>query len=82
MFTNDLKKGTRIQLRNGWYATLMDNQKGNARCADVEGFYREMGSVYAHDIMQYQDANGNWNPVEHTDKQKKCRDMNKQIFGG
>ena len=81
MQTNELKKGTRIHLRNGWKATLMDNKKGNTRLADVEGFCREIGSVYAHDIMSYQDAEGNWHNIEHTDKQLKCREMNKQLFG-
>jgi len=50
MFTNDLKKGTRIRLRNGWLATIWDNKKGNTRLAEVEGFYTEIGSVYSHDI--------------------------------
>ena len=82
MKTNELKKGTRVYLRNGWEATLMDNLKGNTRLADVEGYCREMGSVYSHDIMRYMDANGNWNDVEHTDKQKACRKMNLAMFGG
>lgn len=50
MFTNDLKKGTRIRLRNGWLATIWDNKKGNTRLAEVEGFCTEIGSVYSHDI--------------------------------
>lgn len=50
--TNDLKKGIRVQLRNGWYATVADNAKGNIRMCDVEGICREIGSVYAHDIMR------------------------------
>ena len=82
MFTNDLKKGTRIYLRNGWEATLIDNKKGNTRLADVEGFCQEMGSVYSHDIMRYQDVEGNWHDVEHTDKQKQCRKMVLSMFGG
>lgn len=70
MFTNDLKKGTRILLRNGWYATLEDNKKGNIRMATVEGIYTEMGSIYAHDIKSAL-VNGAWVTVELTDKQKK-----------
>ena len=53
--TNDLKKGTRVLLANGWYATLADNAKGNTRMATVEGFVTETGSVYAHDIVQAYD---------------------------
>jgi hypothetical protein len=81
MKTNDLKSGTRVQLRNGWFATLMDNKKGNTRLAEVEGFCTECGSVYSHDIMTYKDSNGNWDVVEHTDKQKKVRVMANALFG-
>ena len=31
MFTNDIKKGMRVQLNNGWYGTMYDNRKGNTR---------------------------------------------------
>jgi hypothetical protein len=48
--TNDLKKGDRVQLRNGWLATIEDNLKGNTRMATVEGSVTEIGSVYSHDI--------------------------------
>ncbi len=51
MKTNDLKKGDRVQLRNGWYATIADNAKGNTRIATVEGHVTETGSVYSHDIV-------------------------------
>lgn len=51
MVTNDLKKGTRILLRNGWEATLIDNAKGNTRKVNVEGYVTEVGSVYSHDIV-------------------------------
>ncbi len=50
MRTNDLKKGDRVQLTNGWYATVEDNMRGNTRLCTVEGFVTEMGSVYAWDI--------------------------------
>lgn len=70
--TNDLKKGTRIRLRNGWYATLWDNMKGNTRVANVEGFYTEAGSVYSHDIAAAE-VNGQWVMVEHTPAQLKLK---------
>ena len=76
MKTNELKKGTRIVMRNGWEGTLMDNLKGNTRMAEIEGYCTEIGSVYAHDIMRYRDAELNWHDVEHTDKQKKCKQLN------
>lgn len=51
MKTNDLKKGVRVQLRNGWMATVMDNRRGNIRDCLVEGEVTEQGSVYSHNIM-------------------------------
>jgi hypothetical protein len=54
--TNKLKKGTRVVLRNGWEAVLEDNKRGSIRMATVEGFYTEMGSIYAHDIAGYKEG--------------------------
>ena len=70
--TNDLKRGCRVQLRNGWYATIMDNMRGDTRVCDVEGFEREMGSVYSHDITRALIC-GRWENVQHTPKQLKLR---------
>jgi|TARA_R110000824_G_scaffold140404_5_gene306294 hypothetical protein len=53
MKTNELKKGARVQLRNGWQAIIWDNKKGNTRMAKVFGQYEELGSVYAHDVVAY-----------------------------
>ena len=74
MTTNEIKKGMRIALRCGWYGTMMDNLKGNTRLAEVEGIYKEMGSVYAHDIVSAM-VGGKWVTVEHTERQKKLRAM-------
>jgi hypothetical protein len=35
MFTNELKKGDMVKLRNGWKARIEDNMKGNTRLATV-----------------------------------------------
>ena len=51
MKTNEIKKGMVVKLRNGWYGIMADNMKGNTRMVDVDGLYREMGSVYSHDII-------------------------------
>jgi hypothetical protein len=75
MKTNDLKKGARITLRNGWLATIADNKKGNIRDATVEGFYTETGSVYAHDIMSVLVNGMLWVPIEHTPAQNKLREQ-------
>jgi hypothetical protein len=76
MKTNDIKKGMRFQLNNGWFAIMADNMRGNTRIATVEGFYTEMGSVYAHDIMRVRlDGQGKWENVEHTPAQVKLREQ-------
>jgi len=54
--TNKLKRGTHVILRNGWEAMLEDNKRGSIRMATVFGFYTEMGSIYAHDIVGYKDG--------------------------
>lgn len=83
MFTNELKKGTRIKLRNGWEAELWDNKKGNSRLANVFGDFEEAGSVYSHDIVAYKDANGEWKyDIEYTPSQLKCKQFDRMMFGG
>jgi hypothetical protein len=83
--TNDLFSGTRVRLRNGWFATIADNKKGNTRLATVEGFYTETGSVYAHDIISVYELTTRSDknpvkleepaPVEHTPAQLKLRKL-------
>ena len=79
MKTNDLRKGVRVQLRNGWFGTVADNARGNIRMVDVEGIYREIGSVYSHDIFRAQ-YEGVWQEVEHTPAQLKLCDTVKAFF--
>ena len=69
MKTNDIKKGMRFLLKCGWFATMADNMKGNTRMAEVEGYFTEIGSVYAHDITSVQLPDGTWEHVEHTTNQ-------------
>ena len=68
MKTNDIKKGTRVKLRNGWFGTMADNMRGNTRMVEVEGLYTETGSVYAYDIVEVLVVDV-WQHVEHTKKQ-------------
>lgn len=74
MLVNDIKKGMRVQLRNGWFGTMADNAKGNIRMVDVEGVVREIGSVYSHDIAKVlaNPTNGYWENVELSERQKKA----------
>ena len=70
MKTNEIKKGMRIRLVNGWFGTMKDNMRGNTRVAEVEGYCTEIGSVYSHDIVACQPApDAEWIAVEHTPKQ-------------
>ena len=80
MKTNELKKGCRIQLRNGWYATIEDNLKGNTRMATVEGYCTEMGSVYSFDVVKAL-VNGVWTKIEHTPAQLKLKKSVSIMFG-
>ena len=73
MKTNDLRKGARIQLRNGWFATIADNAKGNTRIATVEGYETETGSVYSHDIAFAIQSDGTRVAIEHTPAQLKLK---------
>jgi len=72
--TNDIKKGWRVVLRNGWDGIMMDNARGNTRLVDVNGDFRETGSVYAHDIVHALCPVTNvMHKVEHTPAQLKLK---------
>ena len=96
MTTNEIKKGMKIksvQLGVPVTGIMLDNKKGNTRLVDVKGsevgFFDEMGSVYAHDIISVlvpglilEDKNSGksvaveepkWVDVEHTEKQLKLK---------
>lgn len=82
MVTNDIKKGMRVKLENGWEGEMKDNAKGNRRMVLVFGFYTEIGSVYSHDIVAVQRTPvSEWEEVEHTKEQNKLRDMVNGLFG-
>lgn len=81
MLTNTLRKGDRVQLRNGWFGTIADNARGNIRMATVEGIYTETGSVYSHDIIRAQPKGGAWEDVQHTPAQLKLRETVEGVFG-
>lgn len=80
MKTAEIKKGMRMQLKNGWFATMMDNGRGTTRMAEVEGFYTETGSIYSFDIARVL-VGDQYVPVEYTEKELKVQEMNKAIFG-
>jgi len=80
MKTAEIKKGMRVQLRNGWFGTMLDNKKTVTRFAEVEGFFTEMGSIYSFDIVRAQTPDGEWHPVEYTEKEIKTHEMNQEFF--
>lgn len=61
---DDQKKGTWVQLSNGWFAILMDNNKGNIRLAEVQGEYVEIGPIHSRDIVKAK-INGEWVEITH-----------------
>jgi hypothetical protein len=68
----DVRKGTRVVLKNGWVADVMDNKvTSQTRFCKVYGTYTELGSVYSTDIQSVE-VNGGWVAVEHTPSQRKA----------
>lgn len=80
MKTNDIKKGMRVILENGWEADVDDNLKGNTRVLKVYGIFTDTGSVYSHDI-KYVIVNGKCVEVEHTPAQLKLKKMVEVLMG-
>lgn len=73
MKTNELKKGTKVRMRNGYEGFLMDNRKGNLRCVNMTKCpYPEIGDQYAHNIVAAL-VNGEWVTIEHTPEQLKLK---------
>lgn len=66
--TDQLKKGTRIRLRNGWEAIVVGECNGNSLNAKVYGDFAETGSVYVHNI-ETAEVNGEWVDVELNEEQ-------------
>jgi hypothetical protein len=71
------KKGMKVLLRNGFRADVAGSARGNTTLCNVYGLFNEMGSVYTHDIVAYQDpTTGDWKrDIEFTKSQENCRRM-------
>ena len=76
MKTNDIKKGAKIrstQLGVPVSGVMLDSMRGNIRLIDTKGsevgLFDEAGSVYAYDIVEAENAKGEWELVEHTKEQ-------------
>lgn len=71
--TNDVKKGTRIKMDDGFEGYMQDNVRGNIRLISIvtpQG--EDWGSTYAHRIKQAF-VDGKWVDVELTREQIKMR---------
>ena len=74
----DVKKGTKVILKNGWQAKVEDNTVNqHTRLCTVYGDYTEMGSVYTTDIVEAQMGDGSWHIVVHTPAQLKATQARK-----
>ena len=73
MLANDVKKGMKLVLKgSGWNAVMFDNAKGLIRTCEVDGMYKEIGSVYAYDIAEVLNpATGQWEKVTLSPAQEK-----------
>jgi hypothetical protein len=80
MTTNELKKGDRIMLKCGWYATMLDNKRGNIRLAEVEGIEKEIGSIYSGDIAYKINADNTIESVEMTASQRRQEDVLSELI--
>ena len=77
---NDVKKGMRVRLENGWEAEMMDSKRTSIRLARVFGDFEEVGSIYAHDIWEVL-QDGEWLPVLLTPSLKKqAEDIKRQQY--
>ena len=76
---SEVKKGARVELRNGFLATVLDNlANGQTRLCNVEGFVTEMGSVYSSDMLNVLTPTG-WSQIQHTPKQLAGRKARQQM---
>jgi hypothetical protein len=79
IMANELKKGTRVLLDNGWEAVLVDDPSGeNIRQARVYGACTETGSIYVDKIVKAL-IDGEWVGVSLDDDQREFSELKKQF---
>lgn len=75
MLTKDIVKGTKILMSNGWEATTWGSARATTTVCEVEGFSKEAGSVYTHDIVARKE-DGKWlYDIEYSKGQLNCKKM-------
>ncbi len=78
---DDLEKGDRIKLKNGWEATVIEksNNDDNTLIAKVYGDFTETGSIYIDTIDKVK-IDGQWVKFEMTEDQKQFKTLRRTIF--
>jgi hypothetical protein len=76
--SNQIKKGTKLRLKNGWNATMMDNRRGSIRTMEVQGLHTEIGDNYVWEIKSAF-IDGQWKTVQLTKNQQEQRDRIKGL---
>ena len=79
--TDQLKKGARVKMRNGWEAIVVEECDGNTLIAKVFGRFTDTGSIYAHNIVATE-VDGKWVEVEMTEEQARCYKWVKPLLDG
>jgi len=68
-----------------WTAIVMSNPRGKNPTIvflEVHGWETDLGDTYAHKIIGWwNEENGTWEPIKHTDKQKECEKLEMDFFG-
>lgn len=81
MLTNNLHKGDRVILENGFEAKILDNRKGITRLCEVHGIHTEIGSVYSYNMTHYFDnETEQWQQIELTDHQRRIKTTHKELY--
>ena len=75
MKTYDLKKGTRVIIRDGRDAELLDSSRRLIRQAKIEAASVGSGAILSYDIVAYRDREGIWQKdLEYSQEEVKQRE--------
>lgn len=64
-----LKAGTMLKMRNGDFATLLSNERGNARRVSIQG---NEYHILTHNI-EYANIDSEWLKIEHNNTETRLR---------
>lgn len=82
---NDFVTWAKLDFTNSsfqpWEAEFENVEEEGIIFAKVFGFEEEYGTVYAHDVIAVKNAEGNWERIEHTDKELELKEKVKLLGG-